>query len=474
MLGGKEPDGKVFATVSLERLVPDDNFYKRLSSVLHMRFIYQECKKYYGTTGRPSLDPVVFFKIVLYGYFENIISDRELMRRIHDSLAARYFIGYDLDDDLPWHSTISRTRGLIGEEVFEKLFTQVVKMCVDAGLVDGDHQSVDSTLVKANASLDSLERKSPKLTIAEYISKTEPEHKDKKNEDTPDDKPKQDGQRRNDQYVSKTDPDSKIKQKPNALNNLYYTTHYVVDRRRVITDVMTGKADRNDMEYLMMSVNRAKERLEVFGLSITSVGADRGYFSGENLWALEQMNITPYIPSQKYANATGGYANEEFIYDESRNTYTCPEGKELRHSTTDIKKKTDIYLAKPLDCRSCPRGQKCTTSRTGRKIHRSFYRPEYERLQDRMKQAAGKEAMRLRKITTEPLFAEAKGNHGLRKFMTRGIDKARKNSYVIATVQNIKRLLKAMKWVNNGQKSLLSQFFVWLQNEYLEILLVLY
>ena len=90
-----------------------------------------------------------------------------------------------------------------------------------------------------------------------------------------------------------------------------------------------------------------------------------------------------------------------------------------------------------------------------------------------MKQAAGKEAMRLRKITTEPLFAEAKGNHGLRKFMTRGLDKARKNSYVIATVQNIKRLLKAMKWVNNGQKSLLSQFFVWLQNEYLEILLVL-
>ena len=345
-------------------------------------------------------------------------------------------------------------------------------MCVDAGLVEGDHQSVDSTLVKANASLESLERKSPKLTIAEYISKTETDSKDKKSEDRPDDKPKQGPQKRNDQYVSKTDPDSKIKQKPNALNNLYYTTHYVVDRKRVITDVMTAKADRNDMDELIACVKRAKERLKLFGLAITSVGADRGYCSGENLWTLEQMNITPYIPSQRYNNSTGGYAKEEFTYHKVSNTYSCPEGKELRYSTTDPKKKTDVYLARPSDCRACQLRQECTTSKTGRKVLRSFYCSEYERLRQRMRQAVGKEAMRLRKITTEPLFAEAKGHHGLRKFMTRGIDKARKNSYVIATVQNIKRLLKAMKRVNTGQKALSIQFFAWMQNEYLEFLLI--
>jgi transposase len=96
----------------------------------------------------------------LFGYFENIISDRELIRRANDSLAARYFIGYDLDEQLPWHSTISRTRALISKETFEKIFNRILELCYKSGLIEGKHQSIDSTLVKANASLESLKEKS--------------------------------------------------------------------------------------------------------------------------------------------------------------------------------------------------------------------------------------------------------------------------------------------------------------------------
>jgi transposase len=156
MLGKKKFQPKLMYNLTLDDLVAEDNIYRQIDKFLDMRFVYKECEKLYGKTGKPSIDPVVFFKLELFGYFENIISDRELIKKANDSLAARYFIGYDLDEKLPWHSTISRTRALISKEIFEKIFNRVLELCYQSGLIEGKHQSIDSTLVKANASLDSL------------------------------------------------------------------------------------------------------------------------------------------------------------------------------------------------------------------------------------------------------------------------------------------------------------------------------
>ena len=144
-----------------------------------MRFVYKECEKLYGKTGKPSIDPVVFFKLELFGYFENIISDREQIRRANDSLAARYFIGYDLDEQLHWYSTISRTRA---QETYEKIFNRIWELCYKLGLIEDKHQSIDLTLVKANASLDILEIRQPKLTIEEYIKKRYEENEIQENQ----------------------------------------------------------------------------------------------------------------------------------------------------------------------------------------------------------------------------------------------------------------------------------------------------
>ena len=112
----------------------------------------------------------------MFGYFENILSDRELVRRASDSLGVRLYLGYDLDEELPWHSTISRTRQLYKEEIFEKLFDKVLEKCSEAGLVSGEHQSIDSTLVRANASLSSLEKRINVIELKEYIKKTNKEN----------------------------------------------------------------------------------------------------------------------------------------------------------------------------------------------------------------------------------------------------------------------------------------------------------
>lgn len=126
---------------------------------LDLHFLYHATKKYYGREGQESIDPVVFFKILLVGYLNNINSDRALLRFCADSLSIRLFLGYDLDEELPWHSTISRTRQLYGKEVFLRLFQMVLSKCVAKGMVRGKRQCMDSAFIKANASMDSLREK---------------------------------------------------------------------------------------------------------------------------------------------------------------------------------------------------------------------------------------------------------------------------------------------------------------------------
>ena len=124
--------------------------------MLDLHWLYKATKKYYGTEGQRSIDPVVFFKLMLIGYLENLGSDRRIINTSSMRLDMLFFIGYDIDEPLPWHSTLSRTRQLYGEELFKQLFKEVLKQCIDKGMVAGRRQVIDSVAVKANASMDSL------------------------------------------------------------------------------------------------------------------------------------------------------------------------------------------------------------------------------------------------------------------------------------------------------------------------------
>ena len=171
MQGKKIYQEKLFANFQLSNHVPKNNFYSRLKEVLDLEFLYKLTNPFYGNSGQESIDPVVFFKLCLVGYLENIISDRKLVSHCSMRLDILYFIGYDIDEPLPWHSTISRTRQLFTESVFEKVFTKVLEMCVDKGLVSGHSQAIDSAPIKANASMDTLELKVPEDELEDYLHK---------------------------------------------------------------------------------------------------------------------------------------------------------------------------------------------------------------------------------------------------------------------------------------------------------------
>src|SRR5215217_36124 len=135
MQGRKNYTEKLFMSFQLSERIPKANFYRRLRESLDLNSIYRETRVLYGSTGNPSIDPVVFFKLMLVGYLENVTSDRKLVDHCSMRMDILYFLGYDIDEQLPWHSTISRTRQLYPATVFESLFNKVFALCVDKGML---------------------------------------------------------------------------------------------------------------------------------------------------------------------------------------------------------------------------------------------------------------------------------------------------------------------------------------------------
>jgi transposase len=163
--------------VSLEELVPDDHFYRRLEATLDLSFVRELVAPLYAKSGRPSLvDPVVFFKLQLVMFFENLRSERQLMGVVADRLSLRWYLGYDLCEPLPDHSSLTRIRERYGLSVLRRFFERIVEECIDAGLVWGEELFFDATKVEANASIDSTRSRSlVEGRLEEHLAETFPD-----------------------------------------------------------------------------------------------------------------------------------------------------------------------------------------------------------------------------------------------------------------------------------------------------------
>ena len=168
MQGRKNYQEKLFTSFQLSDRIPEQNLYRKILKIVDFHFLYKETAKYYGTEGQESIDPVVCFKLMLFGYLENLNSDRKIVDTAALRMDILFFIGYDIDEPLPWHSTLSRTRNLYGQDVFMSLFQKVLKQCAQEGMMSGKRQAIDSFLIKANASMDSLVEKKLREDVELY------------------------------------------------------------------------------------------------------------------------------------------------------------------------------------------------------------------------------------------------------------------------------------------------------------------
>ena len=252
MQGKKLFPGKLVTRFRFSERVPPHNLYRRLAELADWSFLYAETQALYSHTGQPSLDPVVFFKLVLVGRLENLVSALRLVEHCALRLDVLLFLGYEVDEELPGHSTVSRTRQLFPAAVFERLFDHVFAPCVARGLVAGDTQVVDSALVKATAALEAVREKQvlgpcgPLLTTDEPSQPTTaapvvtaPAHRLRNlaahqarlaaHSRVPGSRHTQARRLSNKTHYSPTDPDARISVKPGKARALNYLCRLAVD-----------------------------------------------------------------------------------------------------------------------------------------------------------------------------------------------------------------------------------------------------
>jgi len=430
--------------------VPEDNFYRRLKRVIDFSFLYKRTAAYYGKEGQKSVDPVVFMKLMLVGYLENLNSDRRIVNTSKLRLDILYFIGYNLDEELPWHSTLSRTRQLYGQDVFTEVFRAVLKQCIDKGMVSGRRQAVDGFYVKANASLDSMVEREILSDAVSYSQELEANQEDVNvpvvdiNKDRPreyDELPPKKNPS-NKTHYNPSDPDAKMSVKPGKATALNYLGEVSVDiGSHIITHIQGFQANQRDCQCLPSVVENLVENLKQNGMCVQEIVADKGFSSGEALKALEDNNITGYIPNR------GQYVSERpgFTYHSEGDYYSCPNHQKLVYKGTfetldGVYNKE--YKASRKECNKCPLKTKCSAYKKDvTLIRETVDKPYYQRMHERMQTKGAKKLMKKRQSTVEPVIGTLINYQGMKKVHTKGLEQATKCMTLSAVAYNIKKLM---------------------------------
>ena len=466
MQGKKQFQEKLFTSFQLSDHVPEDNFYRRLKELLPLQWIYKETAKYYGTEGQQSIDPVVFFKLMLIGYLENSGSDRRIISAASLRLDLLYFIGYNIDEALPWHSTLSRTRQIYGQEIFRALFKRVLTLCIEKKMVAGKRQAMDSVFVQANASMESLKKKEiindvdnyvDELDIEEEAFNTPLQPKIISSQKTPekDISPKKNIS--NSEYCSTTDADSRVSVKPGKARRLNYFAQVSVDtENHVITHIQSDYADKKDSQCFPSLLENTIANLSENDLQVEEVLADGNYSSSEALRTLEEKSIKGYILNFGQFKAS----REGFEYDKEKDCFVCSQGKTLEYKSirtnTRDGGKMKQYRSIVKDCSSCPLKNQCIGKSSFKTLSVTVEKELFERMHARLQTPKARNLKKLRSSTVEPVIGTLVNFLGMRRVNTKGIKQADKCMLMSAVAYNLKKL---MKWESKKRKSATNTVF---------------
>jgi transposase len=507
MMGTKVRHFTPLPAVSLDELVPADHFYRHLDRALDLSFVrdlVQDC--YVAGVGRPSIDPVVFFRLQLVMFFEGIRSERLLMRTVADRLSVLWYLGYNVGEPLPDHSSLTRIRTRFGLAVFRRFFEAIVEQCQQAGLVWGRELYFDATHVLADASLDSLvprfaveARQALQAHLTALFSEGQDSAEDGQSTNpvprvcataeeaslaappdpeapiplsvalTDDQRQKlaeanaarhdwiaEEGhpqrevhglyQRTADVRISTTDPDATPLRLKGGGTHLGYQTHYAIDggRKRIILGVLVAPGEVMEHQPMLAQAWHVRFR---FHLHPRQATGDTKYGTLENIRALEAMGIRAYMPLfDEWNRHPEFYGTAQFTYDAEQDVYRCPQGQVLLRRCTEYEAEKVKYRADAAICNACPVKEACTPGTQGRIVHRSFHAAVQERVRAYQQTPDYEKALRKRQVWVEPLFAEGKQWHGMRRFRLRRLWRVNCEALLIASGQNLKRLLQQRGW----------------------------
>jgi transposase len=434
MMGRQSAQEQLFYSFRMEDHVPGDHLLRQLDLVLNFDRVRSVLAGHYSSTGRPSIDPELMLRILLIGYVYGIRSERQLCSEIHLNLAYRWFCRLGLEGSVPDHSTFTKNRyGRFREsDIYRVLFEDVVGQCCSAGLVSGEGFAVDGSLIGSDCgrtrrveSIDAIcGGEAQTRPVREYLEALDAGN------------PAHPGEAR---YLSPTDPAAAWNVKEGRGKFGYFNNYLIDTDHAVIVDVEATPAR---LSQEIIATKAMLERVEqTHHLRPEKLAADKAYGTGPFLGWLSKRTIIPHIPVLDRQHQTDGLLPREvFIFDPDKNHYTCPQDKVLKHCTARTDSPIHIYRATEGDCKACPIRQQCTRGKQ-RSLSVPFdesTRHEVRALQDT---EDFQNSRRLRK-KVEMLFAHMKQQFRFTRLKLRGLAGATEEFLLIATVQNLRRLVR--------------------------------
>lgn len=437
----------LFAPQDLGSRVPADHLLRKIAQTVDLSFVNHAVEEKYGAVGHQSIPPTRIMKLLLLLVIYNVPSERTLFRDLPMRIDWLWFLGYDLSSNVPNHSVLSKARKRWGSEVFLELFARTIEMCMKANLIDGRHMLADSSLIDANASVDSLFRVAEKVatSASARLDDEQPAPKRKRESDEDGDGSSEVAEDASEpKYRSRTDPDATgAKRRGETRVRPRYQTHRAVDiAQGVITATTVGPGHQNEAIRLEELILQHSEHT---GLRLESVTADSKYGTADNLELCEFNGIAAFIVPYRsnYTRSRKEHFTECcFRYDAEHDVYWCPAGEPLKRAGFRADKDAYRYRANAKACASCSVREFCTSANAGRTLHRPARIDILERAHARTRTERGREQKKLRRWMMEGSFAHSVPL-GYKRARARGIQNMRIQDFLVAAVQNVLILLRA-------------------------------
>lgn len=435
-----------YPTINLDKRVRKDHILRKVVKYIDFNFTYKEVKDKYGIKGNVSIPPPAILKMMLLLIFYNVRSERELMLTIPERLDWLWFLGYDIDDDIPNHSVLSKARTRWGVEAFKTFFENIVWQCVQAGLVDGSKLFMDSSLVDADASNNSVVNKE---SLKRYLNKSYQIFKSRLEEEqeSSDNHHEPKSGTANKKHISTTDPDASVTRRGKGRSKLRYQIHRGVDEKcEVITATEVTPGEVHESHRMQSLIDKHQENT---GRTLETAVADSKYGTIENYLTCNDRGIKAHFnsleqPKKRTGTKKGIFPKEVFTYDADNDIFICPAGQTLKRRKYFKKRKHYEYKAIASTCSSCELQKKCTRSKAGRTLKRHIRQNDLDFMLDQADSRESQKDIRTRQHLMERSFARGT-RYGYQRARWRRLWRIEIQEYLTAGIQNMMVLFRNIK-----------------------------
>lgn len=426
--------------LTIDQLVPQDHLVRKLEAAIDFSFIYPLVENLYSSLGRPSIDPVVLFKMTFIQYVFGIRSMRQTIKEIETNMAYRWFLGFGFHTEVPHFSTFGKNyaRRFQDTDVFEQIFYRILKEILKKGLLHADHVFIDSTHVKASANKRKYDKKVVRKETRAYEEKLQLELNIDREEHGK--KPFPPEKFEKDEWKeikeSKTDPESGYYVKDERTKQFAYSFHAATDEKGFVLGTIVTPGNVHDSHVLQPLVEKIIEKVK----KPLAIAADAAYKTPAITNFLLENQMLPVLPYTHPKTKDGFFRKHEYVYDEYYNCYLCPQGQVLKYTTT-TKEGYRQYKSNPTICANCPWLLQCTESKNHQKlIQRHIWETYMEEAEHLRHSYDIKQIYAKRKETIERVFADAKEKHGMRWTNLRGLKKLSMQGMLTFAAMNLKKL----------------------------------